>query len=84
MYFAPIFKPRIMSPLTGFLFICSGSPGFRRSRGFTAGLPYTAPRRGSDFGGHSPAAQILPCLGVEIEPQASLEASARSSGRHFK
>jgi len=44
----------------------------------------TPAERACDFGGHSPAAHILPCLGVEIEPQANLEASARASGRYFK
>jgi len=53
-----------VTPQPGFRFVCYVSPGFpasaslRRDKppqsGSTTGLPYFAPRRGSDFGGHSP------------------------------
>ena len=59
MYFAPYLSHALCHPSTGVPVCLSVSPGFRRVSGYTAGLPYIAPRRGSDFGGHSSAGYPL-------------------------
>ena len=69
---------------TGSNLFLFGSSGCAAARLHHALNKMTPAERACDFGRHPPAAHILPCLGVEIEPQANLEASARASGRHFK
>ncbi len=71
MYLPPIFKPRIMSPLNrGSGLFVPVPPGFRRYRGSTTGLPYIAPHRGSDFGGHSSAGLPHKLVVVGENPRA--------------
>ena len=48
-----------MSPLNRGSYLLVRFPGVPPLCGYTAGLPYIAPRRGSDFGGHSPAGYPL-------------------------
>ena len=55
MYFAPIFKPRIMSPLNRGSCLFVRFPGVPPLTRLHRRATIYRPRRGSDFGGHSPA-----------------------------